>query len=426
MRSVIPVLSLAVLGACGSEELDCARAFEIISSCDHDSDPDVCGDDAPAVQLFDSGECGTLGEKGDVLGNRSLGEACTFRWQCDLGSGLTCLEGVCNRFDIEEPCALPAGDYMGLTPDQKLDVLFSLHEASPTVRLDAFGEALFALERVLDFLVRPRGAEKIVHTLTRSCDVFAEPTTKRVHALGTVAKARLVFTGDSPYTGLLAPGAIPALIRFSIANPVTGVSLPELIPDLEFIPGIGIKLFVDGRESESILAMNSLAGQGDVHNYFLHDFTNNFSAHAPRSNDPAISERYEANPVNHEVMAHVGARFHEALKMVHGGDGAVPFHRPINRLARVRVDGTDVADPVSPDWLVFRPTADVRSNQTVVNSDPTVDFREKLANLGAGDHVFEILAVTGGVEKFIGFLELDSAPRPSEWGDHELFIQHAL
>lgn len=419
---VIPV----ILTGCSSDELDCDRAAEIIARCNDGADPARCGDDSPAAKLLDSGECTTLGGKGDFFGARGQGEACTWRWQCDFDSGLTCKGGVCDHLDIESPCALPTPDYLALSADEKQSVLFSLHQKSPTVALDAYGDALFALEQVLDFLVRPRGAETIVHTLTRTCDVFAEPTTKRVHALGTVARARLVFTGDSPYTGLLAPGTVPALIRFSIANPVLGVSLPELIPDLEFIPGIGIKLFVDGRESENILAMNSLAGQGNDHDYFLHDFTNNFSINAPDSGDPASSARYDTNPINREVMGHVGTRFEEALSLVRGSEGAVPFHRPVSRLSRVNLDGTDVATPAGPDWLVFRPTADVRGDAAVSSSDPSIDFREKLGHLASGDRVFEIYGVEDGQEKFIGFLELESTPRPSQWGDHELFIQHAL
>lgn len=446
MHRIIPMFPLVLLApllsACAmtdGQELDCDAARDILAGCGDGSDPAVCGDDAPAATLLSSGECTTSGGKADLLGNAGYGDACTWDWQCGFDQGLICQAGHCTHEQIESPCSLPTPDYLAMTAEQKQEALFTLHERSPAVPTFGHGaleDAHAALFAVSSFVLPPNGAKSITHTFTRSCDVFAEPQTKQVHALGTVAEAHLRIDDDSPFTGLFAPGeVVPALIRFSIANPVIAplANLSDeldfdLMPPrlLEFIPGIGIKLFVDGRQSENILAMDSLAGQGSDHNYFLHDFTNNFTAHAPDSEDPEIRARYEKNPVNHHVMCEVGKRFVEALHLVGVTDNELPFHRPVTGLARVRVDGTDVANPFSPDWLVFAPSSEVLNNPVATDSEPGVDFRDKLASLHAGTVVFDIFAVTGGIQRHIGVLELESTPSPSEWGDHNLFMQHPL
>jgi hypothetical protein len=113
---------------------------------------------------------------------------------------------------------------------------------------------------------------------------------------------------------------------------------PDDLRFLEFIPGIGMKFFRNGQLSGSLVAMESLAGQGDDHNYFKYPFSPDFSYTAPagfnRSIDlkdqapnrqraanhgfydearTKIFNRYMNNPVNNLVMIVVGKRFKQML-----------------------------------------------------------------------------------------------------------------
>ena len=417
-------LALVALAlGCNADSPDpCQEAIEILASCDEDGDPTVCASDSEAATLAFSAECSGNSDKADLFGHGAIGESCSWDWQCSFDSGLQCIDEQCNHLVDADPCALPDAEFQSKSGRDKQGQLFALHEASPSVALDDFSAALAALTRVAG-MVAPHGATKITATFTHTCDVFAEAEVKRVHALGIFAKADLVITEDR-YTGLLAEGRVPALIRFSIANPVLGVSLPSFIPDLEFIPGIGIKLLVDGRPSENIVAMDSLAGQGDDHNYFLHDFSNNFSHHAPTSSLPESKERYATNVINRETMSLVGDRFSQALAFVNSGDQS-PFHRPMRSLADVSANGGDVQAARSPDHLVFRASESVRSLPKVIASEREIDFRDKLRHIPTGTAVFDIIAVERGEETTIGIVELTSPLRTSQWADREFFVQHS-
>ncbi len=114
------------------------------------------------------------------------------------------------------------------------------------------------------------------------------------------------------------------LVRFSIANPVgINLNINQKSLSLEFIPGLGMKFLVDGRKSVDLLAMESLAGQGDDQNFFKYEFSPDFSAHAPADFNTGLGQdkkdiiaRYEHNPVNHHVMNLVGKRFTQVISHV--------------------------------------------------------------------------------------------------------------
>src|SRR5262249_29651958 len=118
------------------------------------------------------------------------------------------------------------------------------------------------------------GAARLAHTLEDPCDFLPDQfahKSKMVHAIAVSAPARFVVDPTlkridreghalkgfadrpNPWSGLLssknAGKRIPMFMRFSIANPVLGSVQwkgQELL--LEFIPGLGLKFFIDKHE----------------------------------------------------------------------------------------------------------------------------------------------------------------------------------
>ncbi len=345
-------------------------------------------------------------------------------------------------------------------------------------RIQFAADALKATTRFLVpnfFQSEKKGYLSLQPTFKNFCDFFPEREVKKVHALGTMAKAHLNLypklrklgpNGESlgevasPWTGLFDPsrneGGVPAVLRFSIANPVAhtieagGKSLA-----LEFIPGLGIKFLVDGRKSVDLVAMESLAGQGTDHNYFKYEFSPDFSRHAPpdfmtstgREKDEMLA-RYAHNPVNSHVMGLVGKRFAQVIPYVmnisadeldsHSQRGPHPFVISIERMAQFDKRGAvvDAAAQKRPWRLVFKPLLEnvdqtrlsqVTDSSQYVPGKLNTDFRTKLAHLRSGDRIYSVIGENEDGSRFaLGELVLDSTPIPSEFADRDYFIQHAL
>src|SRR5262249_25254551 len=145
-----------------------------------------------------------------------------------------------------------------------------------------------------------KGFKTLASTFERKCELFQDHEVKKVHALGSLgfgewfpyAKLKELDekghpTGKqlaNPWTGLFdpvrSPGAVPLVIRFSIANPVAyQIDVPgdqagsSKKLSLEFIPGVAFKFLIDGQRSIDLVAMDSLAGQGSDQNFFREDFS---------------------------------------------------------------------------------------------------------------------------------------------------------
>lgn len=80
-----------------------------------------------------------------------------------------------------------------------------------------------------------------------------------------VAPARLNINSNSTFTGIFKAGSSsPAIIRLSVA---------KQDPD-HFLPGLALKVLIDGKASQNIIAMFSLDGQGKDKNFFANTFWN--------------------------------------------------------------------------------------------------------------------------------------------------------
>jgi hypothetical protein len=220
-----------------------------------------------------------------------------------------------------------------------------------------------------------------------SDDMPIEHDNKLIHARGSVAAVELVAV-PSKYTGLYA-GA-KGLIRLSLA-----------IKPGSFTPGMGLKLFVDGKASANVLAMQTVAGQGDDTNFFAHEFSN-------------IIPIAPGGPL--QLLERIFKLAAEKTNML-----------SVMPLARVSVDGTLVAAPVGPCQLYFTPTA---STKAMISSRSSNDFRVDLAKAKSGTTLYEVSGsdkcgdASPGARIAIGTLRTTSEMIPSEYGDTALFFKH--
>lgn len=346
--------------------------------------------------------------------------------------------------------------------------------------LDRFGYQESVVVATTDFL-RPsdtyglRGPESLRPSLYRDCDVLERSNPKKVHGLGSLGKAHLEIYPklkkingvglvekevENPWTGLFKPTNknVPMLIRFSIANPVGfSVDYPSGALGLEFIPGIGMKFFVDGQRNQDLVAMESLAGQGHDHNFFRYEFSPDFSGHAPPdfmtstgSEQAQMILRYLNNPVNNVVMNFVGKRFFQAAMTEvpyetnevdsHSPLGPNPFIMSLDGLASTDKKGNlvDRFERKQPWRIVFRPALDnvekERKAKIVDSSEyshffggVSADFRTKLSYLKQGDRLYYVIAETALKQRYLlGEVIMDSTPFPSYFEDQALFMKHAL
>jgi hypothetical protein len=212
---------------------------------------------------------------------------------------------------------------------------------------------------------------------------------KLFHPFGTVAKVTYRSNNAHHFTGLLAGSDVPGLMRLSLAAPPSA---------RRFIPGVSLKLFVDGEgESANALFLNErgLDGQQPDQNFFAYDFTNRV-------------------PKPKAWTLRAGATM---LSWLAGRDA---LHIPVGALTARSADGKAVEAPLTPYELILVPSP------IATPSISSADFRSEIAaNLSVGP-VFEVFArETPGHELIhIGNLDVESPALASAYGDRGLFFRH--
>ncbi len=214
-------------------------------------------------------------------------------------------------------------------------------------------------------------------TFSEASDVRA-PRTKIFHPFGTVATVRYEARSGHPFTGLFATGA-EGLARLSLAT-----------DDETYIPGIAMKLFVQGRPSVNVHAIPSFEPQT----------SRDFFARSPSNEIPPPT----ATPI--KLFSKLAARI------------ADPLRRPVDHLAAVGPDGAAVAQPRAPRRIHFRPA------EVHFPADSTADFRDLLATVPVGTIIYAVYAETPDGEVHIGDVRTLSPFVASEWGDRVLHFKH--
>lgn len=108
-------------------------------------------------------------------------------------------------------------------------------------------------------------------------DDFPEGREKLIHTKGVISKCdfKIYDNDNNKYTGFLKEGSTNCLIRLSAASAYkTDNGSPDGAHD-NFVPGMAIKILVDGEPSVNFVAMHSTSGQRSW-NFFEHPFTNSF------------------------------------------------------------------------------------------------------------------------------------------------------
>lgn len=222
----------------------------------------------------------------------------------------------------------------------------------------------------------------------RSSDELPKGRHKIFHPFGSVAKAELTASADSPYTGMFAPAAapVPALVRLA---PGGGGS---------FIPGIATKFFVDGKPSVNTHAIESFDGQGNDWNYFRAVPTNV----VPESDSFLLSTATKA------------------FRLVK----ANPNHLQLTHIAGITPDGTKVASVKEPYQIQYRAHGDLATKYA---NREHVDFRAVLRSIPPGTVIYDVFARESAADTTyakIGEIKTTSWLVASGRGDAQLFFRH--
>ena len=195
----------------------------------------------------------------------------------------------------------------------------------------------------------------------------------------------------------------------SYAGPVVGIGV---------VPGLGLKLFVDGdHPSENVVVMRMLDPQL-ARSVFHHPFSNLLPA-------PGFANL---------TMKIVNERFETVVAEGHG------LHQPVDNFARVHASGLAVAGPPkAPYRIILVPTEAARQG-----ADPRLDFRDDLArNVPSETTIYTVLGLDESDEtalhargvtnlddliphaKRIGSITTESEWIASTYGDYRLFFKHS-
>jgi hypothetical protein len=286
-------------------------------------------------------------------------------------------------------------DYQSLSAVTKQDLLWSEVNKNvyPDDRLPTTGPNIF------NSLIQ-LWPSKLTWAFTHVSDERSPENPARVlHPHGSVAKATLeIFSNpNSAYTGIFRSGAThPAIVRASIAS----------VDATNFMPGVSLKILLDGKPSVNMFALNSLDGQGANKNFF----EKTLSTVLPDSSSVKLQ--------------FVTSVFSHALKTLPGGPNGRPEGPnviPLYELAQVdEPAGTSI---VAPYAIQFIPN---KSNGW--SPDDNTDFRRKLQDFSQGTVLWTIAAQprpgTGEQSEVIGRLLLASPFVASYYGDEGLFFQH--
>ncbi|MBI4423055.1 MAG: hypothetical protein HY554_04980 [Elusimicrobia bacterium] len=290
------------------------------------------------------------------------------------------------RVGVPEPPAAsaePDGEaYRRLAAADKRDALWRRILATRYAALPPLsGNGGSALER-LRGLAGLLDLRRLRLSFDRSGDV-RPPELKRLHPFGAVARVDWEPVEGQPYTGVFRSGAL-GLVRLSLGAD----------PKSAFIPGLAVKLFLDGRPSVDALAIHSLDGESS------RDFFG-----------PTLSN-VVAPPRSLAIRLFVAA-----LSLV-----AEPLRLPVEALARHDGAGRPQEPSRAPYALEFRP-----GDAAARAAKGEGDFRESLAALPAGTVLYDVYARRGKADSessLIARLRTGSAFVASDFGDRELFFRH--
>lgn len=229
---------------------------------------------------------------------------------------------------------------------------------------------------------------------------------KLTHSEGVAATCEIEFFKDSnKYTGLFSEVKLKnAIIRFSTAKNYSTWLWKKNAKNAydNFVPGVAIKVLIDGRHSINTQCMSCSMGQTS-YNFFKETFTTSF--------DIGENESF--------VINKLGERFSEVSKYV----TSIGF----KEWSQYKSDGSQVKGEISyPFRLDFIANEDVKKMFKDDYSEAN-DFKTILKSLEPGTPIFTIFAIDkpGCAPVKIGSITLSSTPTTSKFGDRNLFFRHS-
>ena len=301
--------------------------------------------------------------------------------------------------------------YIRASADQKLERMWTLIEGT---EYSTFPNDWISLSDNVAAMARTAFNGTINESFDRFSDQYMTEHAKVIHTHGTVAKVRLVWEEEHPYTGLFGEGESTGLIRASLVKdpnaPCTGI---PFTPGC-FAPGIAVKVLRDQTFSSNLIAMSNLGdGQGRDFNFFK-------------------------NPMKTWVPKPVGLGA-DVVNGIFAYAAAEP-----NRLGSVEFAASDPSADVTstsikaPSNVYFVPTSNIATRFKSTDHE----FRADFAELVTGSVLYEVWAPGNdgclcgetkepcmdprkceGAQQ-IGRLETTSRFVSSRWGDQSLFFQH--
>jgi hypothetical protein len=283
--------------------------------------------------------------------------------------------------------ALPP-NYQSLTAQQKQDSLWAEinQNAYPANALPSESEGIVAS---LSLMV----PTYLTKAFTWVSDEMIEGRKKLIHTYGAAAKINFKINAGSQFTGIFREGNYPGIIRSSLGA----------IDPTNFIPGVAVKVLLDGRASANMFALFSLDGQGANFNYF----NNTFVTTIP---DP--------KSLKIKILTKV---FELGLLALPGGSSQRPDNAnnsPVYSHAAINEQPEAV---YAPYYISFIPNP-------ALGWDPAdrTDFRNKLAEVPSGVKLWDVAAhrtkTAAGV--VIGEITSQSGFVASPYQDETLYFQH--
>jgi hypothetical protein len=254
---------------------------------------------------------------------------------------------------------------------------------------------------LLDLLTLTTG-DFSVKALSAGGDELEAGRIKLIHSFGAEARLRLeIHDGaGAGYSGIFRSGAQCMIGRFSLAAR----------PDSDSsIPGLALKIFIDGAQpSVNLHLMHSIDGEAG-HNFFGHTFSNILPP------PEALSKRLLANGFRRSAQQ-FGAR------------DPNPGRLTLEHLAGTLTNGKRELSVKAPYQILFQPTPQARA--LMRDASAADDFRVRLAQLKVGQALYEVVAreqgAAAGQDTHLGQLVLTATVVSSHYGDEKLYFQHNM
>lgn len=272
-------------------------------------------------------------------------------------------------------------NYESLSANEKQSILWKNISANPYSELPALTG-----EKGVKFNYSFKTLDK---SFTNKGDEFKTDRVKVIHQWGSAVQIEFKVTDECPYTGLFRDGAV-GIARLSLA-------LPFAEDGDDFVPGLAIKLLVDGQPSQNIFVMEKLEGQERNTNFFKSTFTNILP-------DPASIKTWIGQQVFEQFVENA-------------------IHLNVNHVASVTSTGLAVETVSAPFQLLFKP-----ANGLALPAD-SLDFRKDLAQLPVGTVLYDVYgkdtSAKNSTLRKVGQIVTTSTFVSSEYEDKSLYFQHA-